>query len=262
MTGANNGLFSLQYENGTAQLHDQQGHTTNLTAAQEAALIGNGYNLGDQKGCFAYVQEITFKMKVQMPRYTINKQVTTPGSRDWKETMNAKPGDTVSWLITFNNTGKTELKDVKVVDNVPAGLTVVPGTVKLVNTNFPQGWAYPDSAIQASGRQINVDIGTYPAGSGAYVTFRTKIADAKALKCGHNGIVNKAFVTPSGYGSIWDTATVKVPKVCKNTPPEKPKETPKELVDTGAGSVIGIFAATTVAGAMLYRLRLLHKLGR
>src|SRR6185369_6813894 len=101
--------------------------------------------------------------KVQMPRYTIQKQVALPGQtfKDWREDVTVKRGDTVSWLITFTNTGKTPLNHVKIVDQIPVGLTVVPGTVKLTNGNFPDGFVYPDSAIQANGRQINVDIGNY-----------------------------------------------------------------------------------------------------
>lgn len=253
MTGANNGQFALAYEAGTAQLHEQDGSTTTLTSAQEQQLVGSGLNLGDQKGCFQYVQEITFKMKVNMPRYTISKQVTTPGSTDWKETMNANPGDTVSWLITFKNTGDTELKGVKIVDEVPANLTVVPGSVKLVNGNYPNGYVYPDSAIQANGRQVNVDIGNYKPGILGYVTFRTKVADVQALDCGANNIVNKAFSTPEGFGAIWDTASVTVNKTCTNTPPKTPPQTPKTLVNTGPGDVIGIFGGTSLAGALLHR---------
>lgn len=247
MTGANNGFFELAYVPGSAQLH-KDGATTALSDN----LVTTGVNIGDQKGCFSFVQEVTFKMKVNMPRYTISKQVTTPGSTDWKETMTANPGDTVSWLVTFKNTGETELKSVKIVDEVPANLTVVPGTVKLVNGNYPNGYVYPDSAIQANGRQVNVDIGNYKPGILAYVTFRTKIADANALECGANNIVNKAFSTPQGYGAIWDTASVTVNKTCVNTPPKTP-ETPKTLVNTGPGDVIGIFTGTTVAGALLHR---------
>lgn len=247
MTGANGGFFELAYVPGSAKLH-KGGSTTALSDN----LVTSGVNIGDIKGCFEYIQEITFRMKVKMPRYTVKKQITTPGSTDWKESLNAKPGDTVSWLVTFENVGQTELKNVKVVDEVPAGLTVVPGTVKLVNTNFPTGWAYPDTAIQANGRQINVDIGTYPAGSGAYVTFRTKIADAKDLKCGDTKIVNKAFATPEGYGAIWDDANVNVNKECQPEQPEEPEQ-PEVLPETGPANLIGIFAATTVAGAVAHR---------
>lgn len=253
MTGANNGYFELAYEPGTAQLH-KGGATVTLTAAQEQALLGNGYNTGDQNGCFDFVQEITFRMKVKMPRYTITKQVALPGETNWRENVDVKPGDTVSWLVTFTNTGKTDLKSVKMVDEVPSGLTVVPGTVKLTNGNYPNGYIYPDSAIQANGRQVNVDLGNYNPGILAYLSYRTKVADDASLACGLNTFTNKAFTTPEGYGAIWDTATATATRTCTPTTPTTPT-TPKPaaLPNTGPGDVMGVFSAITVAGGVAHR---------
>ena len=254
MTGANGGYFELAYEPGTAKLHKQDGSSTTLTAAQEQALTSDGYNIGDQEGCFEFVQEITFRMKVNMPRYTIKKQVTLPGSTNWGETQNANPGDTVSWLITFQNTGYTTLRSVNIVDEVPAGLTVVPGTVKLTNGNYPNGYVYPDSAIQMNGRQVNVNAGDYNRDGIAYVSFRTKIADAAQLTCGLNTFTNKAFATPQGYGAIWDTAVATTTRTCATTTTTTPQQ-PKALPNTGAGDVAGLFGATTALGAVAHSIR-------
>jgi uncharacterized repeat protein (TIGR01451 family) len=246
MSGANNGFFELEYVPGSAKLH--KGGTT---SALSDNLVTSGVNLGNQNGCFEFVQEVTFRMKVKMPNYSISKQVGIPGqtANDWKESVSAKQGDTVSWLITFKNTGTTELKHVKIVDEVPAGLTVVPGTVKLTNGNYPNGYVYPNSAIQANGRQVNVDIGNYNPNIGAYVSFRTTInKETGQAACTAKSIVNKAFATPEGYGAISDTANLSVvPEQCKPTTP------PKELPNTGAGDVVGIFVATTIAGAVAHR---------
>ncbi len=255
-TGANKGFFALAYENGTAVLHNQNGTTSKLSDN----LVTTGVNIGDQKGCFQYVREITFKMKVKMPRYTIQKQVALPGqtAKDWKESVIVKRGDTVSWLITFTNAGKTPLNHVKIVDQVPVGLTVVPGTVKLTNGNFLNGFIYPDSAIQANGRQINVDIGNYnPDANGiAYVSYRTTVdKEAKPAACNPKEEVNQAFATPEGFGSITDTAKAEVTaEKCETKPPKTPpKTTTTELTNTGPGDVAGIFTGTALAGAFLHR---------
>lgn len=254
------GKFNLEYVPGSAIAytnHVPKGYKLNDSIVTTGAPVGYKGADGIVPGCFEYTAIVTIKVKVKMPSYTINKQVTTPGSTDWKESMTTKAGDTVSWLITFKNTGQTELKSVKVVDEVPAGLTVVPGTVKLVNGNYPNGYVYPDSAIQANGRQVNVDIGNYKPGILGYVTFRTKVAETKDLKCGDNKIVNKAFATPDGYGAIWEDANITVNKVCEEQP-EQPKEEkpqqPEELPVTGPESLFGIFAATTVAGTVAHRV--------
>ncbi|MDB5163951.1 MAG: exported protein of unknown function [Candidatus Saccharibacteria bacterium] len=265
MTGANNGFFQLAYENGTAQVHDQSGHVTALTAAQEQALTGTGWNMGDQKGCFAFVKEITFKMRVQMPEHSISKQVALPGqtAKDWTEKVNVKQGDTVSWLVTFRNAGKTELDHIKIVDDIPVGLTVVPGTVKLTNGNYPNGYVYADKdVVQANGRQLNIDIGNYLPGGAAYISYRTTIDKTAEPVCKPMALVNKAFATPAGYGAVWDVAEADVAaQSCATTPPATPVTT-TSLPNTGAGNVVAIFAATTAAGAVAYRWFVGRRLSR
>ncbi|MDZ7786511.1 MAG: PKD domain-containing protein [Candidatus Saccharibacteria bacterium] len=220
---ASEGKFNLEYVPGSATAYTNavpSGMKLSDNIVTSGAKIGHKSANGVFPGCFEYTAIVTIKVKVKQPRYTVDKQVTTPGSTDWRETLEANPGDTVSWLVTFKNEGATELKNVKVVDEVPEGLTVVPGTVKLVNGNYPDGYVYPDSAIQANGRQVNVDIGNYKPGVLGYVTFRTKIADKQDLECGRNEIVNKAFATPADHGAIWDTAETRVNKECDE--PEEP----------------------------------------
>lgn len=206
VNGENNGYLELDFVPGSAKLHNG-----NDVVALSDALFAGGVNIGDQNGCFEYTREITFRVKVNMPNYSISKQVKVTGSEDtWTETVEADPADTISWLITFNNIGNTELKNVKIVDNIPEGLTVVPGSVKLTNGNYPQGYVYPDTAIQADGRQVNVDIGNYNPGILAYVTFRTVYAEAEELECGSVSLRNVAFATPAGYGSITDDSRVNI----------------------------------------------------
>lgn len=261
MTGANSGFFELAYEPGTAVIREQDGTATPLTSAQEQALTSNGLNIGNVKGCFEFVKEITFRMKVKMPRHTIDKQVALPGqtANDWKEEVTVKQGNTVSWLITFKNTGRTELERVKIVDEVPVGLTVVPGTVKLTNGNYPNGYIYPDSAIQANGRQVNVDIGNYNPDGVAYVSYRTTVDKQTQLLCQAKVLVNKAFATPEGYGAVWDVANA---NVAADTCQEQPQQPTTTLPVTGAGDVAGIFTGTSLVGAFLHRKWTLRRLNK
>jgi len=224
LTGANGGYFQLTPVPGSAQLY-----TDGVATPLSDAIFANGVNIGDQKGCFEYTREVVFRVKVAMPNYSISKQVKITGSdASWSESVEAKATDTISWLITFTNIGNTELTNVKVVDNIPANMEVVPGSVKLTNGNYPNGYVYPDSAIQADGRQVNVDIGNYNPGILGYVTFKTTIKDAEALECGMNTFLNEAYTTPTGYGAIRDTASVDVKRVCEEEP-EKPVYACKDL---------------------------------
>lgn len=209
MKAENGNPFSVSYVPGSASVTSNEG-----TQPISDAIVAGGVNLGDEKGCFEFVKLITLKVKVTTPNYTLSKTVRPDGSTnvaDWKETLKTKAGDTVQWRINFQNTGNTQLKDIKIVDNLPTNTTAVPGSVKLYDTNFPSGYQYPDSAIQAGGRQINVNIGNYNPTVKAFVTFKTKIANADKLTCGLNTLKNVAYATPTnGYGTITDDATVTV----------------------------------------------------
>lgn len=211
----NGGFFEYDFVPGSAKL---VGNGIDKPVSDD--LVGNGVSIGDINGCFEYAVAVTFKVKVNMPHYTIDKQVRFDGqtSKDWKNEVTAKPGDTVEWGIQFDNIGQTELKGVKIVDEVPANMTPVPGSVKLYNGNYPSGYTFPDSAIQANGKQINVDIGNYDPGINAWVVFKAKINDVKELKCGQHELWNNAFATPDGYGAVNDTALVKIDQ----KPCEKP----------------------------------------
>lgn len=245
MTGANSGNFSLEYEAGSAQLH--QGSTTTPLSD---ALVTTGVNIGDQKGCFDYVREVTFKMKVKMPEYTIQKKVRFEGqtSSDWKESLDAKVGQTVEWKVEFDNVGRTQLHNVVLLDQVPANVSVVPGSVKLIDGNHPNGYVYPDTAVQNNGTQVNVNIGNVNAGINAILEFKTKVNDTDALKCKTSTLVNTAYATPEGFSPIHDSAQIVV-----NQPACQPTTPSGTLPNTGAGDVIGLFSVVTVAGALLHR---------
>lgn len=212
MTGANNGFFELDYVEGSAKLHN--GGTT---TALSDALVTDGVNIGNINGCFEFVQEITYRVKIKMPRYKVAKQVRLEGQtiNDWKESIDLKKDQTSEWKIEFDNTGRTLLNDVVILDQVPVGLNVVPGSVRMIDGNFPNGFVFGPEAVQNNGRQINVLIGNVNPGINSIVTFKAKVDESK-LECGKQTLVNTAYATPKGYGTIKDEANVVVDgKVCE-----------------------------------------------
>jgi uncharacterized repeat protein (TIGR01451 family) len=220
LTGSNSGFFELAYVPGSAKLF-----TNGQPTALSDSLVTTGVNIGDQKGCFEYVREVTFRVRVKMPSYATQKtaRLNGEGSDKWRQTVNAKVGDKIDYRIWFKNAGTTQLNAVKVVDQVPPQMTVVPGSVKLFNNNFPvpNGFTYPANAIQDNGKQINVDIGSYLPGGDAYVVFTAQIKDLAELKCGVQQLINVAYTTPQGYGAASDKAFVNIinDKKCETDKP-------------------------------------------
>ena len=202
------GYFELDYVEGSATVTDNNG-----TRAIGDELVSTGVNLGDIRGCFEYVTVIEYKVKVNQPNYRIEKEVSVDGE-EWLEEVQMNVGDTVNWSITFENTGSVDLNNVIIVDDLPDYNTVVPGSVKLINTNFPQGDVLGPEAVQKNGTQINVNTGTVPAGAGFYLNFQTTIDEIPNLECNRYRFQNVAYATPEGYSHINNGAYVVVEGPC------------------------------------------------
>lgn len=257
MVGQNGANFKVEYVPGSAMQYTNavpSGMKLNDSIVTTGAPIGYNKLDGNVPGCFEYTSIVTIKVKVKMPSYSIQKSVRLEGqtANDWKESVKAEAGKKVEWRIEFKNLGSTELKQVKVVDQVPAGLTVVPGSVMLYNGNYPNGYTFPNSAIQSNGRQVTVNIGNYNPGNNAFVYFLTQVPENKDLKCGVNKFDNIAYAAPENFGAVNDGANVTVDgKDCK--PQEKPKYScdAVTLEQLGGRKVRVNVAATAINGASI-----------
>lgn len=206
-TGVNGSQFELEYIPGSAKLHSNGSAT-----AIADTLVTTGVNIGDQNGCFEFVREITFRMKIKKPGYQIQKVARIKGEDNdkWRKEVIAKPGDKIEWEIYFQNIGSTVLKNVAVQDVVPIFHTVVPGSIKLYNTLNPSGYVFPNSAIQENGKKVNIGISDYAPGSNAYIYLTTEIQVTPELQCGTQQMANIVYVTPEGLGTLNDNAKVNI----------------------------------------------------
>ena len=228
----NNSPFQLDYIPGSAHIHGgfiDQNMSDNLITTGD--LVGTNALDGNMKACFQEEVLVTLKVKVSVPNYRLIKEVRAQGqtAKDWVKSKDVNDGDTVQWSLKFNNVGSTRLNQVALLDQVPNDLSVVPGSVVLYNGNYPNGYTFPDSAIQSNGRQVNLDIGDYlPLSSSdqqngllsAQVIFSTKIS-LPSDACGTQTITNTAYLTPQGFGTTFDTASVVVNsnKTCQTPTP-------------------------------------------
>lgn len=222
-----NSKFNLAYVPGSAVAYTNavpSGIKLSDNIVKDGAPVGYEAANGIVPGCFEYDMIVTLKVKVSMPSYKVEKSVRLEGqtSSDWKESVTTTPGQNVEWRIAFDNTGETQLEDVTILDEVPAGLNVVPGSVKLYNSNNPDGYTYPNSAIQKDGRHVNANIGTYNGGSNAFLLFTTKTPSTEELECGVKAFDNIAYATPKDSGSVSDGASVSVDTKKECEQPEEP----------------------------------------
>jgi len=211
--------FNLAYVAGSAQIWNNGYATTgqplpDSIVTSTGALVGyNGPN-GEVPGCFQYANYVYFKIKPQFAptdKFETTKQVRKLGETNWTKTVTANPADTLQYRITYKNAGEVNQYNVVVKDTLPAGISYVPGSSILTNTNNPNGKVVNDDVVASTG----INIGSYKPGSIAYLQFNAKVSASDNLVCGTNVFVNKQRTTVNG-GFIEDTATTTVTRTCEN----------------------------------------------
>ncbi len=205
LTGDQGRVFELAYVPGSAKLKDG-----GVTTAISDNLVTTGVGLADQKGCFEFIREITFRLKVKMPEYTIKKTVRldSQSTSSYGESVAAVNGNTAVWKVEFTNTGKTTLNNVKFIDPIPAGSTFVPGSIKVYNMTNPNGYSVPNTALQMNGTQLEFNLGDYQSTANAFIYFKTTVALSESQRCSGMDVKNIAYVRPEGFGTIQDDAKV------------------------------------------------------
>jgi uncharacterized repeat protein (TIGR01451 family) len=247
--------FGVTYVPGSATIYNEA-HAGGL-ALNDAIVGANGTQIGYDKmdgnlpGCFQYVSLVTIKVKINAPTISLNKQVTIPGSTDWQKSLTANPGDTLSWLLTVNNTSTTtNATKVTVKDQLPAHLQVVPGSVTYISASFPKGTPLSDTALFGAGQNLP----DLTPGAGGYIRYRTTVkSDFDATDCSPT-VNNIATAVAAGTNPIYSNASAKVNHAC-TTPSPSPSPSPTPLPETGPvgalGGALGITGLGYAASAYL-----------
>jgi len=168
---------------------------------------------GTLKGCNEFAGYVTYKFTVVQPSFTVNKTVSVDGGKTFAKTGVTKPDSTVIYKVAYTNTGSTKQENVNLSDKLPTGVTYVPGSSLIANSETKGSYAKEIDGITTTG----VNIGSYaPNGGNAFFKFSAKTPAADALKCGTNIFKNTArATTSSGYKE--SSADITINKVC--TPP-------------------------------------------
>lgn len=208
----------LQYIPGTATWkHASTANgpmTTTTTLSDSQIAISGGKvtaSLGNENPCQA--GSLVIQARVIVPGVSIDKSVRLKGTHDWQRSINAEPGQTVQYMITYKNDGNSDEKNVVIGDKLPKGVTYVPGTSYLANDSAPNGKSIPDG-VTTNG----VVIGSYSPGANAFVMFDAVLPKASALYCGNTLLRNIASAQPEGMNYYWNTADVNISKDCPTTP--------------------------------------------
>ncbi len=214
----------LRYLKGTAKIYNNEGKGDLNGASLPQSLFEDqgayiGYNMfsGKLPGCEEYSGHIVYHIRAEQVGASISKTVSKDGV-NFFETVDANPGDTLTYKVEFKNTGTMDLTNVGFHDKLPAGVTLINGTTTLVNNANPNGLKMKDII-----GQNGFNTGLYGAGATATITYKVKLNDdiVANAKCGSKtAFVNKIFAVHDA-GEIQDISTIYVSRYCEDTPPCK-----------------------------------------
>ncbi len=129
---------------------------------------------------------------------TVRKQVLniTSGNLNWQASVNANPGDILSFAIVMQATGGQDIHNVLVTDNLPANL-IYTGSM-MINA----------SANNSGNPTSGVNIGTIAAGDIVIVTYHAQVSAATGSAYGTTNLSNNATVTSTEGGTQTASASV------------------------------------------------------
>lgn len=216
-TGSSDAL--LQYEAGTtvAKVTNEDGSISQFVVPDSQSAVTSlnpqGYLIDNGDPCQS--ASITVLARVMVPGVKIVKQVEEANQTNaWAQSNTASPGDTLKYMITYQNTGNTIENQVIIRDNLPPKMTLVPNTTTLYDVSHPSGLLLPDNDITQGGENI----GNFGAGANAYVVFEVQVPPADQLACGTTQFTNVGVAHPQGMNEYDNSAITDVTRTCAQTP--------------------------------------------
>lgn len=187
------------------------------------------------------------------PNLTVVKEVHTQANSLWGKSVTVKPGELVTYHVVGTNVGNTPLQNVTFRDVLPSGITFYTGN--------------PHASLNGQNVSNNLNdgmtIGTLNPGEKFELIYMaaTSASENRTDACS-TGLMNRAYVAATGLPERSDTALV---KVCAPIQPAAvttvvtpvvtaaAATTPRQLVDTGPGTVFGAVASVMIGGMVAYR---------
>ena len=220
-----NGGMALRYVPNSAKITSNgsvNGKAINLDSlAGNGALLGYDALDGKLPGCSQYSGYVTYRFVADQPNFEVKKDVAAETASDYTDSTTVAPGTKVDYRIVYKNTGTVTQENVSIKDNLPNGVTYVPGSTMYASSKTGGKWAPTNSdAVVKDG----INFGAFAPGAELYVKFSARVANSESFAvCGLSIITNTAqAITSNGVKS--DTAVVKVNKPCTPTPVDKDVE--------------------------------------
>ena len=268
----------MHYVSGSAKIYnDWKANGTVMPSSlftEQGTLIGLNTLNGVIPGCEEYHGVVSYVLQAEELGGNIDKTVSKDGT-NFGESANIAPGEEVTFKLAIANTGDVALTNATIKDTLPAGLTLVPGSVGLRANDSTTVDPLSDNILGTG-----YNLGTIGTGNTVYITY--KAVAGSDFDCSGTELFNNAVLTydsdKASGDSKQDSATVIVKKTdcdepvpplddcttnpslpeCKNCATNPEMEGCQELPNTGPLEIVlatVIIAGIGGGGYYLYRTR-------
>ncbi len=255
----------MHYVSGSAKIYNDWGANGSVMPSslftEEGTLLGLNTLNGVIPGCEEYHGVVSYVLQAEELGGSIDKTVSKDGE-NFSESVSATSGDEITFKLAIANTGDVALTNATIKDVLPAGLTLVPGSVSLRANDSTTADQLSDNILSTG-----YNLGTIGTGNTVYITYKATVNGD--FDCTGTELANSATLTydsDTTSGDIrTDSATVVAkktdcaePETCETNPnldgcqPEKTCATNpemegcQELPNTGPVEIV--LAAVIIAG--------------
>jgi uncharacterized repeat protein (TIGR01451 family) len=153
------------------------------------------------------------KVKVRVGSGSVGVLMDAEAAGDgcWIQQVTPSSSDVVvRFLLTYENVSRAVQRNVIISTVIPPGMTLIPGSTFLYDTDNPTGLLDHSSNIGDGG----IIIGSYDPGAWAYVVFSLEVPSPEALTCGTDYLPVTGQVEVPGGRLYRNTAIVAVTRNC------------------------------------------------
>lgn len=210
----------MHYVSGSAKIYSDWKASGSVMPSslftEEGALVGLNSLNGVIPGCEEYHGVVTYVLQAEELGGSIEKSVSKDGDK-FTESVNLAPGEEATYRLVIRNTGDIALTNATIKDVLPAGLSLVPGSVQLTANDSTNPETLSDNIF---GDGYN--LGTIGTGNTVYITYKVKAgAD---FDCNGTELTNKATLTYDSDQSSGETKEASTTITVKRTDCEEPDE--------------------------------------
>ena len=241
----------MHYVAGSAKIYNDWKTNGNVLPSslftEEGTYLGLNVLNGVIPGCEEYHGVVTYVLQAEELGGSIDKSVSKDGA-EFGESVELAPGEEATYRLTIVNTGDVALTNVTVKDQLPDGLTLVPGSVQLTANESTQPETLSDNIFGTG-----YNLGTVGTGNTVYITYKVKAttdANCEGIELTNHATVTYDSDEKSGETKE-DSTTITVKETDCTPPAVDPSlpecQLPEELPKTGP---VEIAIATLIVGGI------------